>query len=98
MKQGHDDLTLEDKKEILQEVLQIVKESNSGFEFEEQEEPSSIYVFASRKHGNVRDEEPGEQDMIDAKSIKNRIDKETDAWSTTIYYIDEWVYIEVNII
>lgn len=70
--------------------------NNTYFNFEDEEE--GTLVFSSRRFGRVTDEGefPGEQDIEEAKRVKELLFGNFDDLIIEISYCDEWTYLTIR--
>ena len=55
-------------------------------------------TFSTRENGNVGDEEPGEKDIQMAHQIAGDIRHQYDVKNIEVSSVDEWVYLEFEVI
>ena len=58
----------------------------------------NMLTFSTRENGNVGDEEPGEQDIKMAHQIAGDIRHQYDVKNIEISSVDEWVYLELEVV
>ena len=54
--------------------------------------------FSTREHGNVGEEEPGEEDIKAAHRVAGDIRHQYDVKNIEVSSVDEWVYLEFEVI
>ena len=75
----------------IEEIKAFVKE-NSYFELDCDSEDE--LAFITRENGNVGDETPGNEDLVEGRRIVKLINEKFDITATTDE-VDEWVYINI---
>ncbi len=58
----------------------------------------NILSFSTREHGNVGEEEPGEEDIKAAHRVAGDIRHQYDVKNIEVSSVDEWVYLEFEVI
>lgn len=58
----------------------------------------NILTFSTREHGNVGEEEPGEEDIKAAHRVAGDIRHQYDVKNIEVSSVDEWVYLEFEVI
>ena len=58
----------------------------------------SMLTFSTREHGNVGEEEPGEEDIKAAHRVAGDIRHQYDVKNIEVSSVDEWVYLEFEVI
>ena len=58
----------------------------------------NILTFSTREHGNVGEEEPGEEDIKAAYRVAGDIRHQYDVKNIEVSSVDEWVYLEFEVI
>jgi hypothetical protein len=75
----------------IEEIKAFVKE-NSYFELDCDNEDE--LAFITRENGNVGDETPGNEDLVEGRRVVKLINEKFDITATTDE-VDEWVYINI---
>jgi hypothetical protein len=70
---------------------------NSGY-LKIEEETEDTIQLATRKNGNVGDEEYSQKDVQEAKDVYNKIKEKYPNTKAKLYNVDEWVYLELTYI
>lgn len=78
-------------------MLKKAKELASDSWFTLEEETDTRLTFATREHGNVCEEEPGSEDIEEAKRIRALIISQLPQLEVTIDVCDEWVSVNVAV-
>lgn len=86
----------ENLSNIKQGIISYV-EKNSNFDLEN--ESDNFLSFGTREHGNVYDEEAGEEDIMAAYKIKKYIINifNIDSNKIEVEVVDEWVMLNINL-
>lgn len=71
-------------------------EKASGFNHDETY--GNTLTFSTREHGDVGEEEPGEQDIKMAHQIAGDIRHQYDVKNIEVSSVDEWVYLEFEVV
>ena len=71
-------------------------EKISGFTHDETN--GNTLTFSTSDHGNVGDEEPGEEDIKMAHQIAGDIRHQYDVKNIEVSSVDEWVYLEFEVV
>jgi len=79
------------KQSIINHVERI-----STLKYEEAD--GNILTFCTREHGNVEEEEPGEEDIKAAHRVAGDIRHQYDVKNIEVSSVDEWVYLEFEVI
>ena len=58
----------------------------------------NILTFSTREHGDVGEEEPGEEDIKAAHRVAGDIRHQYDVKNIEVSSVDEWVYLEFEVI
>lgn len=66
--------------------------------FTHDETEGNIITFSTRENGNVGDEEPGEKDIQMAHQIAGDIRYQYDVKNIEVSSVDEWVYLEFEVV
>lgn len=74
----------------------IYIEKMSGFNHDET--CGNTLTFSTRDHGNVGDEEPGEEDIKMAYQIAGDMRHQYDVKNIEVFSVDEWVYLEFEVV
>jgi hypothetical protein len=59
---------------------------------------AGVLSFSTREHGNVGDEEPGEEDIRKAHQVAGEIRERFPVRNIEISSVDEWTYIQFEMI
>jgi hypothetical protein len=86
-----------DFKKILNNAdwLNFIKDNKSYFDIEEQSD--DFIQLTTRENGSVGDEEYGIEDIEEAKSIVKKIKEKYPKTKVSIYTVDEFVYLELEV-
>lgn len=57
-----------------------------------------MLTFSTRENGNVGEEEPGEEDIKMAHQIAGDIRHQYDVKNIEVSSVDEWVYLEFEVV
>jgi len=66
--------------------------------FVHNETDGNTLTFSTREHGNVGEEEPGEEDIRAAHRVAGDIRHQYDVKNIEVSSVDEWVYLEFEVI
>ena len=66
--------------------------------FNHEESDGNILTFSTRENGNVGDEEPGEEDIQMAHRVAGDIRHQYDVKNIEVSSVDEWVYLEFEVV
>lgn len=78
----------------LQEARKLL--SNERTWFAPDDEGPHEFSYSSREYGSVGDEEPGEEDIREARRLAALVRSAFDSLKITVDVIDEWVSITVR--
>lgn len=56
--------------------------------------PPTLFL-TTRRHGNVGDEEPGQEDLVEARRLKAALTRAFPGVKVVIHTVDEWVNLDV---
>ena len=66
--------------------------------FVHNETDGNTLTFSTRENGNVGEEEPGEQDIQMAHRVAGDIRHQYDVKNIEVSSVDEWVYLEFEVV
>ena len=66
--------------------------------FVHDETNGNTLTFSTREHGNVEEEEPGEEDIRAAHRVAGDIRHQYDVKNIEVSSVDEWVHLEFEVI
>lgn len=88
-----------EKEQIKKEIIKYFE--RTLFSFEDQFDDGFHLLFTTREHGDMMNDEPGEEDMQDArnhkKSLIGKYNADAERIKVCIEGVDEWTHIDVII-
>jgi len=84
-----------DDFDSITKIIAFVGNLKDGFTIDDN--GSDFVNFSTRDHGNVGDETPGKEDIVNAKYIESYILQNFPNVDVEIETVDEWVYVNCNL-
>lgn len=80
-----------EKAESMQEVVSLVKSSNSSFSIIDLDSENAS--FDTREHGDMQNSKAGKEDILQARTLRGIVKTKFSNVNTNIETIDEWVLL-----
>lgn len=80
---------------LIQKIIDFVDNFDTTVSIAD--ERDDFISFSTRENGDVGNESPGKEDIIDVKRLKSALSKQFNNIDMEIEIVDEWVHLNVNL-
>lgn len=84
-----------EKNPIIKDIINFVDNFDTTVSIAD--ERDDFISFSTRENGDVGNESPGKEDIIDVKRLKSALSKQFNGLDMEIEIVDEWVHLNVNL-